>query len=175
MRIVKSGVDVLFWHDVWLGAGLCLKDQFHRLYALEVYKECRVNDRWISVDGTWSYNWAWHSNSRGRALDDINELSQLIGNLVLYPSYKDGWKWDLDPGGVFTVKKFSKLLDSSILGPNELLEFVPSLSPLAKKVFQGVVYVAIWALWDWRNRVLHTSSSCLHEDNFAKVQTLSLL
>ncbi|GKA57899.1 putative RNA-directed DNA polymerase [Tanacetum coccineum] len=263
VRNVKSGVDVFFWHDVWLGAGLCLKDHFPRLYALETYKECRIKDRWISVNGTWSYNWDWRSNPRGRALDDINELSQLIGSLVLYPGYKDGWKWELDPGGVFTVNKLSKLLDSSMLGPNvmtvnvdwnswvpkkvnirvwralnnrlptlsnleargvpvvscicvlcnastdcvhhcllacpktiliwrkiwswwkfnppdfsslhELLEFVPPLSPLAKKVFQGVVYVAIWALWDWRNRVLHTSSSCLHEDIFAKVQTLSLL
>ncbi|GKC80703.1 RNA-directed DNA polymerase, eukaryota, reverse transcriptase zinc-binding domain protein [Tanacetum coccineum] len=179
-------------------------------------------------------------------------------------SFLHGWvEWELDPDGVFTINKLSKLLDSSMLGPNimtvnvdwnswvpkkvnirvwralnnrlptlsnleargvpvvscicvlcnastdcvhhcllafpktiliwrkiwswwkfnppdfsflhELLEFVPPLSPLAKKVFQGVVYVAIWALWDWRNRVLHTSSSCLHEDIFAKVQTLSLL
>ena len=43
------------------------------------------------------------------------------------------------------------------------------------QIFQGVVYVAIWAIWDWHNRVLDTSSSCLHEDIFAKVQTLSLL
>ncbi|GJX55368.1 RNA-directed DNA polymerase, eukaryota, reverse transcriptase zinc-binding domain protein [Tanacetum coccineum] len=222
VRNVKSGVDVFFWHDFWLGAGLCLKDHFPRLYALETYKECRMKDRWISVNGTWSYNWDWRSNTKGRALDDINELSQLIGNLVLYPGYNDWWKWELDPGGVFTVNKLSKLLDSSMLGLNvmtvnvdwnswvpkkvnirvwralnnrlstlsnleargvpvwkfnppdfsslhELLEFVPPLSSLAKKVFQRVVYVVIWALWDWRNRVLHTSSSCLHEDIFAKV------
>ncbi|GJQ89987.1 RNA-directed DNA polymerase, eukaryota [Tanacetum coccineum] len=119
-----------------------------RLYALETYKECRVNDRRISVDGTC---------------------------LVLYLGYMDGLIWDLNPGGVFIVNKLSKLLDSTILGPNELMEFVPPLSSLAKKIFQGVVYVAIWVIWDWRNRVLHTSSSCLHEDIFAKVQTLSLL
>ncbi|GJT50250.1 RNA-directed DNA polymerase, eukaryota, reverse transcriptase zinc-binding domain protein [Tanacetum coccineum] len=263
MRNVKSGADVFFWHDIWLGASQCLKDRFPRLYALETHKECRVNDRWISVDGTWSCRWAWHSNPRGRALDDINDLSQLIGSLVLYPGYMDGWIWELDPGGVFTINKLSKLLDSTILGPNvmmvnvdwdswvpkkvnicvwmalnnhlptlsnleargvpivfcncvlcnasidfvlycllfcpkpiliwrkiwswwkfnppvfsslqDLLEFVPPLSSLAKKIFQGVVYVAIWVIWDWRNRVLHTSSSCLHEDIFAKVQTLSLL
>ncbi|GJR96304.1 putative RNA-directed DNA polymerase, eukaryota, reverse transcriptase zinc-binding domain protein [Tanacetum coccineum] len=65
--------------------------------------------------------WAWRSNPRGRALDEINNLSQLIGSLVLYPGYMDRWIWDLDPGGVFTINKLSKLVDSTILGPNVMM------------------------------------------------------
>nr|GEZ40125.1 hypothetical protein [Tanacetum cinerariifolium] len=261
--VLVRGTERVFGKVLLVQAWSCLKDRFPRLYVLETHKECRVNDRWISVDGTWSCRWAWRSNPKGRALDDINDLSQLIGSLVLYPGCMDGWIWDLDPVGVFTVNKLSKLLDSTIFGPNvmtvnvdwnswvpkkvnicvwralnnrlpalsnldaqgvpivscnyvlcnastdsiqhclllcaktiliwrniwswwkfnpsvfsslqEHLEFVPSLSSSAKKIFQGVVYVAIWVIWDWRNRILHTSSFCLHEDIFAKVQTLSLL
>ncbi|GKE34477.1 arginine repressor C-terminal-like domain-containing protein [Tanacetum coccineum] len=160
---VVRGTKRVFRKVLLVRAWSMSKRSVPHLYAVETYQECRVNDRRISVDGTC---------------------------LVLYLGYMDGWIWDLDPGGVFTVNKLSKLLDSTILGPNvmmvnddwnswvpkkELLEFLPPLSSLAKKIFQGVVYVAIWVIWVWRNRVLHTSSSCLHEDIFAKVQTLSLL
>ncbi|PWA34950.1 reverse transcriptase zinc-binding domain-containing protein [Artemisia annua] len=48
VRNVKSGVDVFFWHDVWLGADQCLKDRFPCFYTLETHKEWRVNDRRIS-------------------------------------------------------------------------------------------------------------------------------
>ena len=51
-------------------------------------------------------------------MNDINELSQLIGGLILYPGYRDEWRWDHDPGGVFLVNKLSKLLDSTILCSN---------------------------------------------------------
>ncbi|GKC06744.1 hypothetical protein Tco_0998354 [Tanacetum coccineum] len=55
-------------------------------------------------------------------------------SLVLYLGYMDGWIWDLDPGGVFTVNKLSKLLDSTILGPNVMMVSDDWNSWVTKKV-----------------------------------------
>ncbi|GJV48522.1 RNA-directed DNA polymerase, eukaryota, reverse transcriptase zinc-binding domain protein, partial [Tanacetum coccineum] len=47
------------------------------------------------------------------------------------------------------------------------------------KCFHGVCYVALWAIWHWRNRILHASAddvdSVRQEDIFPSIQRLSLL
>ncbi|GJR99661.1 cysteine-rich receptor-like protein kinase [Tanacetum coccineum] len=47
------------------------------------------------------------------------------------------------------------------------------------KVFRGVCFMAMWSIWNWRNRYVHERNEkrhiILHEDIFAKIQSLSLL
>ncbi|GJZ79423.1 putative RNA-directed DNA polymerase, partial [Tanacetum coccineum] len=38
---VSNGRNVSFWHDPWCGNGLCLKNLFPRLFALDVYQDCK--------------------------------------------------------------------------------------------------------------------------------------
>ncbi|GKA25645.1 RNA-directed DNA polymerase, eukaryota, partial [Tanacetum coccineum] len=60
----------------------------------------------------------WCSSPRGRTLDEVSELSRLIGNLVLTSKKQDGWRWKLNPNGKFTVNNLSKLINIAILGFN---------------------------------------------------------
>ncbi|PWA91209.1 RNA-directed DNA polymerase, eukaryota, Reverse transcriptase zinc-binding domain protein [Artemisia annua] len=116
----------------------------------------------------------------------VNKLSKLLDSTILRPNVMmvnlDWNSWVPEKNNVFGGLRITAFPPSSNLKLEacqsfpaiELLEFVHLLSSLAKKNFQEVVYVTIRAIWDWHNRVLHTSSSCLHEDIFAKMQTLSL-
>ncbi|GKA50560.1 hypothetical protein Tco_0743633 [Tanacetum coccineum] len=95
-----------------------LSSCFPHLYALESNKHCRVNERWTMLNGVWGGNWEWCSSPRGRTLDEVSELSRLIGTLVLTSEQQDGWRWKLNPNGKFTVNNLSKLIDIAILGSN---------------------------------------------------------
>ncbi|GJX68068.1 RNA-directed DNA polymerase, eukaryota, reverse transcriptase zinc-binding domain protein, partial [Tanacetum coccineum] len=81
-------------------------------------KHCRVNERWVVLNGVWGGNYEWCSSPRGRTLDEVSELSRLIGNLVLSLEQQDGWRWKLNPNGKFAVNNLSKLIDIAILGSN---------------------------------------------------------
>ncbi|GJV63851.1 RNA-directed DNA polymerase, eukaryota, reverse transcriptase zinc-binding domain protein [Tanacetum coccineum] len=118
LRDVKSGGETSFWNDIWTHSGQTLSSCFPRLYALESNKHCRVNERWTMLNGVWGGNWEWCSSPRGRTLDEVSELSRLIGNLVLTSEQQDGWRWKLNPNGKFTVNNLSKLIDIAILGSN---------------------------------------------------------
>ncbi|PWA49567.1 hypothetical protein CTI12_AA304420 [Artemisia annua] len=99
LRDVKSGGETSFWNDIWAECGQTLSSCFPRLYALESNKHCRVNERWGVMHGIWGGNWEWCSSPRGRTLDEVGELSRLIGNLVLSSEQQDGWRWNLNPNG----------------------------------------------------------------------------
>ncbi|GKC76797.1 hypothetical protein Tco_1127571 [Tanacetum coccineum] len=99
-------------------SGQTLSSCFPRLYGLESNKHCRVNERCSMLNDVWGGNWEWCSSPRGRTLDEVSELSRLIGNLVLTSEQQDGCRWNLDPNGKFTVNNLSKLIDIVILGSN---------------------------------------------------------
>ncbi|PWA47938.1 hypothetical protein CTI12_AA491590 [Artemisia annua] len=114
-------------------------DSFSSGFGLGLHKSGVMNGIWVG-------NWGWCSSPRGRTLDEVGELSRLIGNLVLSPEQQDGWRWKLNPNvgelsrlignlvlspeqqdgwrwklnpnGKFTVNNLSKLIDVAILGSN---------------------------------------------------------
>ncbi|GJX77866.1 hypothetical protein Tco_0324677 [Tanacetum coccineum] len=114
----RDGGETSFWNDIWTYSGQTLSSCFPRLYALESNKHCRVNERWIVLNGVWGGHWEWCSSPRGRTLDEVSELSRLIGNLVPSLEQQDGWRWKLNLNGKFTVNNLSKLIDIAILGSN---------------------------------------------------------
>ncbi|GJS70247.1 ribonuclease H-like domain-containing protein [Tanacetum coccineum] len=52
------------------------------------------------INGTWRAVWDWRINPRGRALDDLTNLSSIIGDLSLSPGTNDKWLWSCDATGV---------------------------------------------------------------------------
>nr|GEX76473.1 hypothetical protein [Tanacetum cinerariifolium] len=73
------------------GTGIRLLDLFPRLYALDTYKDCKVIDRWGSVNGLWAKTWSWRVLPKGRTSDDISAPTSLIGNLELCSTNSDKW------------------------------------------------------------------------------------
>ncbi|GJW36512.1 hypothetical protein Tco_0059432, partial [Tanacetum coccineum] len=82
-RKVISGVDTLFWKDVWIDNGPCLRDRFPRLYALDSIPNCRVCDRWVLENEVWGGRWSWRVQPRGRAVDELHSLLSLVSGLSL--------------------------------------------------------------------------------------------
>ncbi|GKC00494.1 hypothetical protein Tco_0986630 [Tanacetum coccineum] len=87
--IVGNGLNVSFWKDPWCGDGSRLIDVFPRLFALESHQDCKVNVRWCLVNDDWGGNWEWCLPPRGRALNDLNSLLNVIGDLAFSPNCPD--------------------------------------------------------------------------------------
>ncbi|GJY40252.1 RNA-directed DNA polymerase, eukaryota, reverse transcriptase zinc-binding domain protein [Tanacetum coccineum] len=109
---ISNGSNTSFWKDHWCGDGSRLMDVFPRLYALESFKDCKINDRWHCLDGIWSGNWSWRCPPRGRALDELSNLVSRIGNLSLDLDRVDKWSWAGETSGVFKVKILSKKIQN---------------------------------------------------------------
>ncbi|GJU23264.1 putative RNA-directed DNA polymerase, eukaryota, reverse transcriptase zinc-binding domain protein [Tanacetum coccineum] len=114
---IGDGNDTLFWKYVWVNEGVCLKDRFPHLFALESNKDCKISERWCQVNGVWSGAWNWRALPRGRGVDDLANLINVVGPLTLTEDSRDGWKWNLDPSNKFTVKRLSFLIDDKLLAP----------------------------------------------------------
>ncbi|GJU70972.1 RNA-directed DNA polymerase, eukaryota, reverse transcriptase zinc-binding domain protein [Tanacetum coccineum] len=113
MRV--KGSQTHFWSDIWCKEGKKLMEVFPRFYMLETNKECKVSDRWYLENAEWHGNWAWRSNSCGRAAADLVNMIRLVGNLVLSPESRDRWFWVLHPSGKFLVKDLFCLVESKSL------------------------------------------------------------
>ncbi|GJX50702.1 hypothetical protein Tco_0277547 [Tanacetum coccineum] len=122
---VGNGNNILFWRDPWCSTGLRPMDIFLRLFALDTYKDCKVCDRWGTVNGVWGGMWSWRVPPRDISLDDIRTLSILIGDLRLLESENDKWTWSSDVSGSFRVKTLTKkierhLLNGSMIGEHHV-------------------------------------------------------
>nr|GEZ24693.1 RNA-directed DNA polymerase, eukaryota, reverse transcriptase zinc-binding domain protein [Tanacetum cinerariifolium] len=53
---ILSGSNSLFWKDPWCGNGERLMDIYPILIALEVWKDCKINERWSLISGVWAGN-----------------------------------------------------------------------------------------------------------------------
>ncbi|GKD08207.1 hypothetical protein Tco_1187892 [Tanacetum coccineum] len=89
------------WHDI-ISA---IKDIDHidaaflRLYALEIHKDCNINDRWTLANDEWGWSWSWRILPRGRPNNDLESLASCVGSLNLSVEGRDVWKWSLDNSG----------------------------------------------------------------------------
>ncbi|GJX87990.1 hypothetical protein Tco_0340004 [Tanacetum coccineum] len=97
LTVDHNGVGRI-WHDITSA----VKDINHldvaflRLYALEIHKDCNINDRWTLANDEWGWSWSWHILPRGRANNDLEYLASCVGSLNLSIKVKDVWKWSLD-------------------------------------------------------------------------------
>jgi hypothetical protein len=123
-RKMGNGAYTRFWEDSWVGnARLC--DSFPRLFSLSLQKGKLVSEVGEVVEGTvvWSLNW------RRRLFQwEEDSLANLLASLanILLSSVDDGWRWNVEPDGIFSVKSSYDSL-SYALGdlppPSELEEF----------------------------------------------------
>ncbi|XP_071706877.1 uncharacterized protein [Rutidosis leptorrhynchoides] len=81
-----------------------------RLYQLEINKHASIAGRILHSGSHSIGNWQWFRPPRGRAIDDLDNLNQLIAFVFLSDIY-DTWKWSLDNTGKFTTKALSLLID----------------------------------------------------------------
>ncbi|GJV03727.1 RNA-directed DNA polymerase, eukaryota, reverse transcriptase zinc-binding domain protein [Tanacetum coccineum] len=112
--ILVNGKGTSFWLDPWCDNGARLKDLFPRLYALDTCQDCNVCDRWCVNDGVWGGTWSWRFPPRGCALDDLEALVSLIGNLSLSDD-DDKWSWSRDASGSFKVKTCCNIIQDNAL------------------------------------------------------------
>ncbi|GJU77185.1 RNA-directed DNA polymerase, eukaryota [Tanacetum coccineum] len=103
---IGNGENTFFWEDIWLG-DIAFKDQFQRLYALEVRKS-------ISVADKLGHPSIYHSFRRlprgGIEQELLNLLCSKVDAFVL-PNMADRWSWSLEGSGVFSVKSSRNLID----------------------------------------------------------------
>ncbi|GJX56792.1 putative RNA-directed DNA polymerase, eukaryota, reverse transcriptase zinc-binding domain protein [Tanacetum coccineum] len=112
---VSSESNSLFWKDPWCGNGHRLMDIYPRLFALDVRKDCKINERWSLTSGVWGGNWSWRIPPRGRALGDLSSLISRIGDLHLPSNGCDKWTWSGDESGSFKVRNLVKSIESQLL------------------------------------------------------------
>ncbi|CAI9266378.1 unnamed protein product [Lactuca saligna] len=86
-------------------------DQFPRLYALEVNKDCVIADR--CQDGNWEWSWIRQING-GHITDQLLVLRCLLENVNITKG-SDSWSCDLDIEGRFTVKSAHIHIDEVII------------------------------------------------------------
>ncbi|XP_071704208.1 uncharacterized protein [Rutidosis leptorrhynchoides] len=61
-------------------------------------------------------SWSWLRDPRGRTLNELVEIENLLKSFQFDFNTRESWKWGLANNGIFTVKKLSSLLDTHILG-----------------------------------------------------------
>lgn len=131
---VFNGSNTLFWKDPWCDNGVCLKDSFPRLFALELQQDCKVKDRWCTTEGVWGGNWSWRLSPRGRAVSDLNYLLATVGNFTLGDDRDNVWSWSWDASGTFKVKTLATIVQNSILSGCDICNHHLWNSLVARKV-----------------------------------------
>ncbi|GJV01122.1 putative RNA-directed DNA polymerase, eukaryota, reverse transcriptase zinc-binding domain protein [Tanacetum coccineum] len=131
---VVFGSQTSFWKDPWCGDGTRILDIYPRLYALEMFKECRVIDRWSVINGVWCGRWSWHIPPRGRVLGDLTSLISHLGNFTLSSSGHDKWSWTGDVFGTFKVSSLTRTIQNHILGNYAIGRIHKWISCIPRKV-----------------------------------------
>ncbi|GJU38152.1 RNA-directed DNA polymerase, eukaryota, reverse transcriptase zinc-binding domain protein [Tanacetum coccineum] len=116
MKKVNSGNQTQFWTDSWISGMGPLNNCFPRLYTLETNKLCLVSETRVMIDYSWTNQWSWRREPRGRTAGDLYTLENLINGLSLNASVADKWIWSPDAAGLFTVKSLSNLIQNRLIG-----------------------------------------------------------
>ncbi|GJY65533.1 putative RNA-directed DNA polymerase [Tanacetum coccineum] len=182
--IVGNGLNVSFWKDPWCGDGSRLMDVFPRLFALESRQDCKVNERWCYVDGVWGASIdrpATRPNLVARGVNIESDLCALCDAssestshcLVVCPRVKVIWRKIWSWWNLATPVSFPSF-DVLDICMNKVVDLGCSR---LNKVIHGVFQCGLWAIWKWRNKLVHASSDdrarVLQEDIFPSIQRLS--
>ncbi|GJT66456.1 RNA-directed DNA polymerase, eukaryota [Tanacetum coccineum] len=129
-----DGSLIRFWIDTWTG-NLPLRDRFTRLFHLENYKECLIQDR--TSNGPWSWDWI-RPISLGRSLSDYTCMLDVIGPVEVGED-RDSCSWSLSNDGSFTINSLRRHLDDCLL---------PSLAKNTRwcKIIPRKVNIFMWRL-----------------------------
>ncbi|XP_071712666.1 uncharacterized protein [Rutidosis leptorrhynchoides] len=103
-RVIGNGMTTSFRFDIWLPnstKNLC--STFPRLFALETNKSCLVAERVGNSNHGLEGYWEWTNSIRGRALSDLNNLSDSIAAGPMLSDKDDSWSWSLKSNGSFTL------------------------------------------------------------------------
>ncbi|GJS91989.1 reverse transcriptase domain, reverse transcriptase zinc-binding domain protein [Tanacetum coccineum] len=77
--------------------------------------------RW--VEGVWEWVWDWVRPPRGRAVEDLDNLNELLGDVSFSQDRVDRWDWKLGTNGVFSVRSLACWIEewrvSSMVGVNK--------------------------------------------------------
>ncbi|XP_071708429.1 uncharacterized protein [Rutidosis leptorrhynchoides] len=137
-KLIGEGAGTSFWHEDWTGHG-SLKNQFGRLYALEVNKEATVMDQLQFVDGNRNFSWVWSRYPRGRSMGELNALISLLSSLQPSGKSLDEWLWKGSNDGRFTTKILATLVDQQKLTSH------PSVTEtIVNKAIPQKVNIFIW-------------------------------
>lgn len=55
---IAIGSQTCFWKDHWCRDGTRLMNIYLRLYAIELFKECKVIDHWFVINDVWCGTWS---------------------------------------------------------------------------------------------------------------------
>ncbi|KAJ9564334.1 hypothetical protein OSB04_000300 [Centaurea solstitialis] len=111
-KSIGDGTESKFWEDYWLKLG-SLKDNFPRLFKLEEDRKVSVAERGSFSKGTWSWEWGWRREPRGRELGELERLKIALKDFVPNKNVSDKVFWKLDPGGEFSVKELRKMIEKA--------------------------------------------------------------
>ncbi|GKA02292.1 RNA-directed DNA polymerase, eukaryota, reverse transcriptase zinc-binding domain protein [Tanacetum coccineum] len=133
---IGNGEKTLFWDDIWSG-DIAFKDQFKRLYALEVSKS-------ISVAEKLGHHSICHSFCRlprgGIEQELYNLLCSKVDTFVL-PNMADRWSWSLEGSGLFSVKSSRNLIDDKYLPKADVPTRWVNVLPIKVNVFAWKVFL----------------------------------
>ncbi|GJY38702.1 putative RNA-directed DNA polymerase, eukaryota, reverse transcriptase zinc-binding domain protein [Tanacetum coccineum] len=121
---VGYGSLIHFWINTWAG-DLPLRDRFNRLFHLEIYKDCLIQDR-IS-NGSWSWDWIRPILS-GRPSSNFVHMLDVIGSVEVSQD-SDSCFWYLSNDGNFSVSSIRHHIDDlllpSIASSTRWCKFIP--------------------------------------------------
>ncbi|GJU55544.1 RNA-directed DNA polymerase, eukaryota [Tanacetum coccineum] len=111
-RLVGNGASTKLWSDIWCG-DVSFKDRFPRIYALELNKDCYIDQRY-NVEN-WS-SFLRRPPRNGVELSQFNAMLQEFKKMSLSDS-ADSWKWGLTSVG-YTVASARQFIDDTSLPGN---------------------------------------------------------
>lgn len=114
--VVGNGESISFWDDIWVG-NVRLLDKFNRLYKLEKNSAARLSERGSWVNGNWEWKWDWSVNPRGRSLDELESLKNMLESICVSQVHEDKWFWTMSKEGIFEAKTLRQLVDQQLLHP----------------------------------------------------------
>lgn len=134
-RQVGNGSSTRFWNDTWCGSEL-FASKFPRLMALDVNKDCFINERRDNM----GWNWTWRRHLRtNRELSSLAELCELLPT-SWDSNENDRWIWKLEGKNEFTVALLRHCIDRALLPIDHSIK--TKWNPLVPKK----VNIFIWRL-----------------------------
>nr|GEV68876.1 hypothetical protein [Tanacetum cinerariifolium] len=125
-----NGEDTLFWEDSWFD-GISLKQQFPRLYSLELAKHINVAEK-INHP---SLSWFYHREPRGGFEEEQqNMLFSRISGVIL-PNMRDRWIWSFEASGDFLVTSARRLIEDYLLPKGDVQTRWVKVVPIKINVF----------------------------------------
>lgn len=111
-----------------------MKENFPRLYALQVDREARIGDRVLWVDGEQQWRWNWRRELRAREVSEFTKFLNLLKHVELQKNKEDGWEWNLNNKDSFSVVSLSTTREDYILKKHQDQHSTPWNSILLRRL-----------------------------------------